>query len=71
MGSTDFDLRELDEYFASSGAGSEPYITLFPESKVSGFARDSMGSISKRNAAVEDRGFEYFQQPVPVLVPKF
>jgi hypothetical protein len=67
----DFDLRELDEYFASSGAGSDPYITLFPEGKVSGLARDSVGSISKRNAGVEDRGFKYLQQPVPVLVLKF
>ncbi|KAJ7817938.1 hypothetical protein B0H14DRAFT_2601663 [Mycena olivaceomarginata] len=50
----DFDLRVLDEYFASLKAGSDPYITLFPEGKVSGFARDSMGSISERNSGVKE-----------------
>jgi hypothetical protein len=54
----DFDLRVLDEYFASLKAGSDPYLTLFPEGKVFGFARDSMDSISERNSGVKDRGFK-------------
>ncbi|KAF8203540.1 hypothetical protein K438DRAFT_1757856 [Mycena galopus ATCC 62051] len=58
----DFDLRVLDEYFASSGAGSDPYTTFFPEGKVSGFARDSVGRISETDPGVDDSGFEYFQQ---------
>jgi hypothetical protein len=63
--------RCWDEYFASSGAGSDPYTTLFPEGEVSGFTRDSMGSISETDTGVENHGFEYFQQPVRVSVPKF
>ncbi|KAF7336349.1 hypothetical protein MVEN_02183400 [Mycena venus] len=62
--SMDFNLQVLDEYFASSGAGLDPYTTLFPEAEVSGFARDSMGSISETDTGVENRGFEYFQQPL-------
>ncbi|KAF8164106.1 hypothetical protein K438DRAFT_2067464 [Mycena galopus ATCC 62051] len=43
------------------GTGSDPYTT---EGKVSGFARDSVESISETDPGVEDRGFEYFQQPL-------
>jgi hypothetical protein len=43
----DFNLQVLDEYFASSGAGSDPYTTFFPEGEV-----DSMGSISETDTGV-------------------
>ncbi|KAJ7928175.1 hypothetical protein B0H13DRAFT_2311711 [Mycena leptocephala] len=69
LDATSTSLRMLNElegvgYFGSSGAGSGPYTTLFPEGEVSGFASDCMGSISETDTGVENRGFEYFQQPL-------
>ncbi|KAF8170835.1 hypothetical protein K438DRAFT_1773514 [Mycena galopus ATCC 62051] len=66
----DFNLEVLDEYFASSGAGSDPYTTLFPEGEVPGLPRDSIGSITETDTGVENHGFEYFQQPnSPFFLP--